>query len=46
VRFCCGETDKLGAREGEGSCYENVAEALEAVVECAWVLPVAAADIA
>lgn len=36
----------LGAGEGESGYDENVAEAFEAVVECTWVMPVRAADIA
>ncbi len=41
-----GETDELGAGEGEGGRHEDAYEALEAVVKCAWVRPVLSADIA
>lgn len=46
VCFCCGQPDELGAGEGESCCHEDVAEALETIVECAWILPVSAADVA
>ena len=45
MRLGCCQTDKLGAGKGEGGCHEDVAEALEAVVERAWVLPVAASYV-
>lgn len=32
--FCCCEADEFGAGEGKCGCYEDVAEAFEAVVEC------------
>lgn len=41
-----GETDELGAGEGEGGGDEDGAETLEAVVEGAGVLPEAPADVA
>jgi hypothetical protein len=40
------QTDELGAGKGKGGSHKDGAEALEAVVEGAWVVPVAAADVA
>jgi hypothetical protein len=42
----CGQSHEFSAGEREGGCYEDVAEALETVVECAWILPVAASNVA
>ena len=42
----CGQSHEFGAGKGEGGCYEDIAEALETVVECARILPVAASNVA
>lgn len=39
------KTDKFGTGEGEGRGHEDTAKTLEAVVECAGVVPVTAADV-
>ena len=44
--FGGGEADEFGAGECEGCGDEDGAEALEAVVEGAWAVPVPPADVA
>lgn len=41
-----GQADELGPAESEGCRHEDGAEAVEAVAEGAWVVPVAGADVA
>lgn len=41
----CSKTDQFRAGEREGCCDEDVAEPLEAVVECAWILPIPSSNV-
>jgi hypothetical protein len=40
------KADEFSAGEGKGGSHKDGAKTLEAVVECAWVVPVAAANVA
>lgn len=39
LRLCGGQTNQFRARKRESCCYKGTTQALEAVVECSWIVP-------